>query len=203
MAASINHHRGEGAISPIHSLLDNLRHIRPDGKAGVSCELWDGQADFPFVLADVHLTIQPQGSDVTTGVGAGGYQLVEFEPGVRSLTRRNPNYWKTGRARFEAVEMLAIADVNARTAALQTGRVNVINRCELKTLHLLKRLPGIQVVQTRGTKHYSLAMHTDVAPFDRVDVRLALKCAIDRDALLRTILRGYGSLGNDHPISRG
>lgn len=82
----------------------------------MSCELWDGQADFPFVLADVHLTIQPQGSDVTTGVGAGGYQLVEFEPGVRSLTRRNPNYWQTGRAHFEAVGMLAIADVNARTA---------------------------------------------------------------------------------------
>ena len=99
--------------------------------------------------------------------------------------------------------MLAIADVNARTAALQTGRVDAINRCELKTLHLLSRLPGIQILQTHGTKHYSLPMHTDVAPFDQPDVRLALKYAIDRDALLRTVLRGYGSLGNDHPISRG
>lgn len=203
VVASINHHRGRGSISPVKSLLDNIRHIRPDGKAGVIFELQDGQADFPFVLADVHLTVQPQGADVTTGVGTGGYQLVEFEPGVRSLTRRNPNYWKTGRAHFEAIEMLAIADVNARTAALQTGQIDVINRCELKTLHLLKRLPGIQVLQTRGTKHYSLAMHTDVAPFDNSDVRLALKYAIDRDALLHTILRGYGSLGNDHPISRG
>jgi peptide/nickel transport system substrate-binding protein len=33
-------------------------------------------------------------------------------------------------------------------------------------------------------------------------VRLALKHAIDRDAIVRTILRGHGTLGNDHPISR-
>ncbi len=203
VVTSINHHRGESSISPVKSLLDNIRRIRPDGKAGVIFDLKDSQADFPFVLADVHLTIQPHRSDVTTGLGTGGYQLVQFEPGVRSLTRRNSNYWKTGRAHFETIEMLAISDVNARTAALQTGQVNVINRCELKTLHLLKRLPGIQVLQTRGTKHYSLAMHTDVAPFDNVDARLALKYAIDREALLRTILRGYGSLGNDHPIRNG
>jgi peptide/nickel transport system substrate-binding protein len=45
-------------------------------------------------------------------------------------------------------------------------------------------------------------MHMDVAPFDNKDVRLALKYAIDREALLHTILRSYGSIGNDHPISR-
>lgn len=200
--ASVNHHRGEKSISPVKSLLQNITHVRADGKNVVVFELQAGQADFPFVLADVHLTIQPQGTDVTSGVGTGGYQLVEFEPGVRSLTKRNPNYWKTGRAHFETVEMLAIADVNARTTALQTGEIDVINRCEPKTLHLLKRLPSVQVLHTIGTKHYSLPMHMDVAPFDNNEVRLALKYAIDREALLHTILRGYGSLGNDHPISR-
>ena len=200
--ASINHHRGAKSISPVKSLLENITAIRADGKNVVVFALRDGQADFPFVLADVHLTMQPAETDVTDGVGTGGYQLVEFEPGVRSLTVRNPNYWKPGRAHFESVEMLAIADVNARTTALQTGEIDVINRCELKTVHLLKRLPGIQVVQTIGTKHYSLPMHMDVAPFDNNEVRLALKYAIDREALLHTILRGYGSLGNDQPIGR-
>ena len=204
--SSLNHHRGPRSISPAKSLLGNLTDIRADGKNTVVFDLQNGQADFPFLLADVHLTIQPTGPaeiDITAGVGTGGYQLVEFEPGVRSLTTRNPNYWKAGRAHFDTVEMLAIADVNARTTALQTGEIDVINRCELKTLHLLQRLPGIQVLHTIGTKHYSLPMHMDVAPFDNNDVRLALKYAIDREALLQTILRGYGSIGNDHPISRG
>ena len=200
--ASINHHRGETSISPAKIFLNNISHIRADGKYSVVFELYSGQADFPFLLADVRLTVQPAGADVTAGIGTGGYQLVEFEPGVRSLTTRYPNYWKAGCAHFNEVETLSISDVNARTMALQTGEIDVINRCELKTLHLLRRLPNVQIVHTIGTKHYSLPMHMDVAPFDNNDIRLALKYAIDRPALVQTILRGYGSVGNDHPISR-
>ena len=40
-----------------------------------------------------------------------------------------------------------------------------------------------------------------IAPFDNNDVRLALKYAIDREQLAKIILRGYGSVGNDHPIA--
>ena len=39
------------------------------------------------------------------------------------------------------------------------------------------------------------------SPFDDNNVRMALKLSLDREALLRTLLRGHGSLGNDHPIS--
>jgi peptide/nickel transport system substrate-binding protein len=44
-------------------------------------------------------------------------------------------------------------------------------------------------------------MRTDTAPFDDNNVRMALKLGLDREALLRTLLRGHGALGNDHPIS--
>src|SRR3546814_41237 len=39
-----------------------------------------------------------------------------------------------------------------------------------------------------------------MAPFDNNDVRLALKYAIDRQDIVDKILRGYGEVGNDHPI---
>jgi peptide/nickel transport system substrate-binding protein len=44
-------------------------------------------------------------------------------------------------------------------------------------------------------------MRCDTAPYDNNDVRLALKFAIDREQMVKTILRGYGVVGNDHPIS--
>jgi peptide/nickel transport system substrate-binding protein len=44
-------------------------------------------------------------------------------------------------------------------------------------------------------------MLTNVAPFDNNNVRLALKHAVDREALLKTILFGHGTVGNDHPIT--
>ncbi|MDH3598662.1 MAG: ABC transporter substrate-binding protein [Candidatus Tectomicrobia bacterium] len=202
VVASFDHHRGEDSKSAAKSLLESVKAIRADGKDTVVFELTAGNADFPFITSDYHLTIQPAGADLSKGVGTGGYILQDFEPGVRALTKRNPNYWKEGRAHFDEVEMTGIADVNARTNALQTGEIDAMNRCELKTVHLLKRAKGIQILQTNGTTHYTIPMHTDVVPFDNNDVRLALKYAIDRQALIKTILQGYGTLGNDHPIGR-
>lgn len=49
--------------------------------------------------------------------------------------------------------------------------------------------------------HQTLPMHTDVAPFDNPDVRLALKYAFDRDKVLSQIQLGHGTLGNDHPVA--
>ncbi len=83
-----------------------------------------------------------------------------------------------------------------------TGQVDVINRCDTKTVHLLEKAPSIQVVNYSGTRHYTFPMRTDMAPFDNNDVRLAMKYAINRDHLLKAILMGYGYPGNDHPISR-
>ena len=114
--------------------------------------------------------------------------------------RRNPNYWKAGRAHFDEVETLHIEDVNARTNALKTGQIDVLDQCELKTVHFLEKTPGIEVVRAASPLHYSMPMRTDMAPFDNPNVRMALKLALDRQQMLKIVLRGYGTLGNDQPI---
>ena len=48
--------------------------------------------------------------------------------------------------------------------------------------------------------HITMPMHVDVPPFDNNDVRLAIKYSLDRDEALAKILKGHGTLGNDHPI---
>ena len=45
-----------------------------------------------------------------------------------------------------------------------------------------------------------MAMQTDTSPFNNPDIRLALKYAMDREQMLKTLFSGYGTLGNDHPI---
>lgn len=46
-------------------------------------------------------------------------------------------------------------------------------------------------------------MNTTTAPFDDNNVRLALKYALDREALVNTILRGHGVVGNDKVTNSG
>ncbi|MDE3029618.1 MAG: peptide ABC transporter substrate-binding protein, partial [Paracoccaceae bacterium] len=49
--------------------------------------------------------------------------------------------------------------------------------------------------------HYVLIMRCNIAPFDNNDLRMALKLAIDREEMVKKILNGYGSVGNDFPIN--
>jgi peptide/nickel transport system substrate-binding protein len=201
---SINHHRGEDSKSGAKGITDTIKDIKIDGKNTVVFTLEGGNADFPYIMSDYHLMIVPagtKGKEWEKGIGTGGYILEKHEPGVRAFARRNPNYWKVGRAHFDEVEIFGITDVTARTNALKTGQVDAINRCNLKTVDLLKKTPGIQVLNYTGYRHYSLPMLTDIAPYDNNDVRLALKYAVDREQLVKTILRGYGTVGNDHPIA--
>ena len=199
---SINHHRGAESKSAAKGIVDPIKELKADGNNTVVFTLDGGNADFPFIMSDYHLTIQPAGTEnLSDGVGTGGYMLADYEPGVRALTKRNPNFWKQGKAHFDEVETIGIADVNARTNAVSTGEIDVMNRADLKTVHLLKRKPGIEIINVTGTKHYTLAMRTVAAPFDDNDVRLAMKYAIAREEIVEKVLRGSGVVGNAHPLA--
>ncbi len=205
VVASINHHRGEESKSAAKPIVDPIEDVKADGKDTVVFTMKSGNADFPFIVSDYHLAIMPSKDgkvDALSGVGASGYTLDKFEPGVRTALKRFPNYWKTNRAHFDEGEFLAIVDVTARTNALTTGEIDAMDRVDIKTAHLLARNRNVKIVETSGTAHYTFAMRTDTAPFDNNDVRLALKYALDRKALLQSVLRGHGVVGNDHPIGR-
>jgi peptide/nickel transport system substrate-binding protein len=161
-----------------------------------------GNADFPMIMSDYHLAVFPAGTkNFEKGMGTGAFSLVKWEPGVRALAKRNPNYWKAGRGHFDEVETIYINDVNARTNALKTGQIDAMNGCERKTFHLLEKMKDIKTINATGTTHYTIPMLCDVAPFNNNDVRLGLKLALDREQVVKQILRGYGMVANDHPIA--
>jgi peptide/nickel transport system substrate-binding protein len=76
-----------------------------------------------------------------------------------------------------------------------------MDRVELKTVHLMKKSPRINVSAITGTAHYTISMLVDQKPYNDNNVRMALKLAVNREELMKLILRGYGEPGNDHPIA--
>ncbi len=202
---SFNHHRGEDTKSAAKGIVEPIKDIKADGKNTVIFTLDEGNADFPYIASDYHIPIVPKGTkgkDYDKGVGTGPFILQEWEPGVRFLAKRNPNYFKSGRPYFDELEIIVIEDTSARTNALKTGQIQVMNRCDPKTFHLMEKLPNIQVLKLEGARHYTIPMLTTIKPYDNNDARLGLKYIIDREQMVKQILRGYGYLGNDHPIPR-
>lgn len=203
--ASINHHRGAESKSAAKPIVEPITEIAADGN-NVIFKLEGGNADFPFIVSDYHLPIMPSAdgkADWASGIGAGPYKLKNFDPGVRADFEKHAGYWKTDRAHFDGIEMIAIVDPTARTNAIISGEVDAIDRVDLKTVHLLKRRPGVNIHSLAGTQHYTFAMHTNTPPFDDNNVRLALKYAVKREEIIQKILKGYGVPGNDHPIGPG
>ena len=201
---SLNLHRGEDSKSGAKALLESVTSITAEGDNAIRVVLNGPNADFPYILSDYHFNIcpvNPDGSVDVSGTGTGGYILEEFNPGVRTRVRRNPNYWKEGAAHFEEGEILLINDPTAATNALVTGEVHAIESSEYKTLSLLGRRPDIAVESVPGGFHGTFAMNSANAPFNNNDLRLALKYAIDRQAIVDTVLKGHGVVANDHPVS--
>ena len=202
--ASFNHHRGAQSKSAAKGVVANIADIKADGKERVVFTLTNASADFPTSVTDYHLVIGAAKDgkvDWEPNVGTGGYSVASHQRGVKLMLKRNPNYWKSGRAWFDEVEMTNISDLAARMNAMVSGQVDAISRPDIKTMALLQRNKDIIVEETTGTQHYTIPMFTDVAPFNDNNVRLALKFALDRKAMVQTILRGHGRPGNDSPIT--
>ena len=199
---SVNMHRGEGNTSEIASLVKTITDVKATGDHEVTMTLDGPNSSLPSLMTLVNLVIVPDGTtDFEDSMGTGPYILESFEPGVKSVAKRNPNYWKEGRAHFDSVETIAISDATARTNALRTGEIHAMNSVDPTTANLLNTLPGIEVMQTQGKVHYCYTMKTDDPVFKDARVRTAMKLAIDRQDMVDKILGGFGSVANDQPIS--
>lgn len=197
---TINHHRKPTSKSPAKVLLAQIADLKATGKYEVTFTLTSGNADMPYVVADYHLCIGPEGTNFTDGIGTGAFVLEKFQPGVRGQTKRNPNYWRSGRPYVDSVETLAINDTTARISALMSGAVDMINRVPAESVALLKGSPRVQIFEIAGAAYNTFPMRCDMAPFTNNDVRLALKWGLDRKSILDKVLVGHGKIGNDQPI---
>lgn len=204
VVATLNYHRGENSQSVAKPLLADVAEIRHEGQ-DVIVVMNSGNADFPFTMSTWILGIMPStadgGVDAASGVGTGPYVVEAHNPGISTTFTRNENYWKEGRAHFDRVTFIAINDVAARQNALLSGEVDAINDVEIKTSAMLARAPGIELDDVTSSEAITLPMFADTAPFDDNNVRMALKLAIDREALRNTIFSGHATIANDFPIS--
>ncbi|OED39365.1 peptide ABC transporter substrate-binding protein [Chromatiales bacterium (ex Bugula neritina AB1)] len=198
---SLNLHRGEDSKSGAKGLLGSITDISADGPDAIKVSLSAGNADMPYLMADFHLLIVPDGTeDFAKAVFTGPYMLKEFLPGERLLATRNPDYWKADRAHVDEVEVLFVDDTTARISGLMTGEIHIAGRVDPQSAALISSAPGVHIENHAAAGHRPLLMLCDRAPFDNADLRMAVKYSLDREQILETVMAGYGSIANDHPI---
>ncbi|PYE84013.1 ABC transporter substrate-binding protein [Pseudoroseicyclus aestuarii] len=200
--ATLQRHTDAESQSGALGLLQSITGIENRG-GDLVITLDAGNADLPLILTDYHLIMQPNGGRDApdAAIGTGPYKLETAEQGVRLTFTRNEDDWRDDRGHVDSAEILVINDNTARVAALSSGRVHFASTIAPKTVPLLQRAPNVEILTTSGKGYYSFLMHCDTAPFDNNDLRMALKLAIDREAMLQQVLGGFGTIGNDFPVN--
>ena len=194
----MNRHKGKDSTSVIKSVLESIQEWKKIGPHEVKAVLNTPNADLPVLLGLFQTKIHKAGGP-GDGNGTGPFVLEAFEPGVKSVHKRNENYWREG-ANLDALEITAITDPVARVNAVIAGDVQLISTVEPKAFRQLEAADGVTLLSTPAALQVSICCLKNSEPGSNHDFVRGLQHIQDRERIVKKILKGKGSVGNDMPI---
>jgi peptide/nickel transport system substrate-binding protein len=128
-------------------------------------------------------------------MGTGPFVWDHWDRGSELQLVKNKNYWD-GEPSLDSVTWKVVGDDNARALQLQGGQAHINQSPPFSSIEQLKGQQGIKVELFPSTKTDYIMMNESVKPYDDVHVRRAISYAIDREAIIKTVLFGNGTPGN-------
>ena len=136
--------------------------------------------------------------------GTGPFMLVSHEPGVKTVWKKNPNWWDTPRHNLDEVVFTPISSNATRVAALLSGEIDWMDPVPLPDQARVNANPGTEVLAAPEVRTIFLGFdqvrpelgHSNVKgknPFKDVRVRKAFYQAIDEDAIKTKVMRGLAT----------
>ncbi len=200
---SFQHHLGKDSESPAKPYFSQIKEMKKLDDHTIEFTLASPNADFPIILSDVRAHIFSDGwTDFTkTTNGTGPFMVKEFKPGSTYIFVRNPHYWGSEGPYVDEIEYVGIGDPTARVNALLSGDIDIMMDLDPKLAHLIQNSPRTNLLRAPNAQYSGLVQMLDRKPTSDNNLRLAMKYAIDREMTLKNVYKGYGHIGNDHPIA--
>jgi peptide/nickel transport system substrate-binding protein len=141
-----------------------------------------------------------------TPIGTGPFKMKEFVPADHVTMVRNADYWEKDAAGaqlpyVDEFRQVTIPEQAAQIAALTSGFIHVLWEAPATAISTLKADPNVRVLETSSPGYHEITIWQNQPPFSDQRVMQALKISLDRDALIKAALNGYGTPSNDNPIS--
>ncbi|HEV8615544.1 MAG TPA: ABC transporter substrate-binding protein [Methylomirabilota bacterium] len=127
--------------------------------------------------------------------GIGPYRLAKNEPGVEIVLEATPGYWRP-EPFFQRVVLKFVPNETDRVLLLKRKAIDmVVGRPGLapKNVKSLEGEPGLKVFNVPDTTCHYLCMNQKKAPFENVKVRQAVNYALPLQAIMPSVLFGYGT----------
>jgi peptide/nickel transport system substrate-binding protein len=138
---------------------------------------------------------------VDTAIGTGPFILEAYEPNVKIVFRRNPEYFRRGLPYVDGAEWLVQDDESTGLAMYRTGQLDMgpglqwdVRQADLDSLK--QSHPQLRYQDMQSITQTTIWMRTDQPPFSDVRVRRAISHAIDRQGIIDAVwMRGQLSPG--------
>jgi len=128
-----------------------------------------------------------------TPVGTGPFKFVQWDRGQRVVLEKNPSYWRFP-VKVDRVIFRPITEDQARLTELLTGALDLIVGTPPDFVAQLENHPKVTLQRQVGAHVWYLGFNNSKKPFDDKRVRQALNYAVDKDAIVRDVLKGTGAV---------
>jgi peptide/nickel transport system substrate-binding protein len=189
--------QGKLRINPRKDWYANVQNIEAPDPHTVVFHLKRPQPSLLLMLASgyspVYAAHVPSANYRTGCVGTGPFKVKEWRKGEFVDFVKNADYFVKGRPYLDELRYIVIKERGTRTAALQSGQVDVAFPGETpKTVaeQLKKAVPELVVTPFSQNVNDNIIMNIKKPPFDNPKVRLAVSHAIDRRGLIRAVHQG-------------
>jgi peptide/nickel transport system substrate-binding protein len=132
----------------------------------------------------------------THPVGTGPFMWDHWDKGSELVLKKNPNYWQKGKPYLDSVTWRTVGDDNTRELQLEGGQAQVDEFPPFQTVTKLQNTPGVKMTLFPSTRTDYMMMNERYAPLADVHVRRAISLAIDRDAIVKSVLFTHGLPAN-------
>jgi len=132
----------------------------------------------------------------THPIGTGPFMWDKRTVGQSVTLKRNPFYWQKGKPYLDKVTWTFVSDENTRELQLRGGQIQVDEFPPFNSITKLKKTPGVTMTLFPSTRTDYLDMNEQYPPLADRHVRRAISYAIDRQAIVKSVLFGFGKPAN-------
>jgi peptide/nickel transport system substrate-binding protein len=134
-------------------------------------------------------------TDVANAPGTGPFRLESFRDGNARLVRNDD--WYGGEVLLDAIEVRIFESPQALANALLTSQIELASNVGPVAARIAQGNSDVQIVRRPDDMAMPIVMRTADGPYADVRVREALRLGVDRDAMVRQVLSGFGKIAND------
>ncbi len=135
----------------------------------------------------------------STPIGTGAFKLVSFDQVNNFVELEAFNDCWEGAPNIQKLNVKTVTDANSLQAELQTGGVDLApipNNLSPDALNSLSQMPNLRVEKFQGSNIDYIGFNTEATPFNNVKIRQAVGYAIDREKIVKELLRDQATIAH-------